>query len=278
MDYISMVLVILLLVISGLYLILFFMIRPTKLKNHELDCLLYAPIAHRGYHDRTKNDPENSMKAFRQAIEKGYNIETDLWCSKDGVPVCFHDGDTKRMCGVEGHVKDMTLEEIKNLRLAGTGEQIPTLEELLQLVDGRVSLLIEFKGNGKMGIEEKAFEQLCRYRGRYAVQAFHPLSVAWFKKHAPKVLRGQLSADFLKRKEEGMGLAVRFAMTHLLVNVISRPHFVAYDYRGVGRYEPSSIRSLHGVLFAWTVPDQESADKLAKKVDNIIFEGFEPKK
>jgi len=275
MEWIASALVILLMVIAAVYLILFWLIKPTK-TEHQLDCLRFAPVAHRGLHDVTKNDPENSLKAFQQAVDAGYSIETDLWLTKDGVPIAFHDGVTKRLCGVEGHVEDMTLEEVKQLRILGTDATIPTLEEVLAKVDGRVSLLIEMKRGKNEGLEEAAFFQLCRYRGRYAVQSFSPESMAWFKTHAPLVLRGQLSANFMKCKE--MPFFRRFAMTHLLVNVISRPHFVSYDKSGIRRYEVKAIRKMHGVLFAWTVNQPAEEERLSKYVDNIIFERFVPEK
>ncbi len=267
------IIVIALLVLCGGYLIYFWLIHPVK-EQGKLDFLKYAPIAHRGLHGLKANTPENSLPAFAAAIEKGYNIETDIWRTKDGVPVCFHDGDLKRMCGVEGHVREKTWEELQQLSLAGTAHKIPSLQQLLDLVDGRVALLVEMKGDAKEGIEQAAYEVLCRSNTKYAVQAFHPKSMAWFKKHAPHVMRGQLAMPCFKQK--GLPFFHRLGLHFLLLNFFSRPHFVSYGCDGMGNYPSRAMIKMHGGLFFWTVRDQETFDKGRRFGDNLIFEGFIP--
>ena len=105
--------------------------------------LLTRHIAHRGLWG--DGVPENSLTAYARAIEKGYAIEIDLYLSKDGVLFSIHDSKLLRLCGVDRFVFDMTAEEIKKLRISGTDEQIPTFDEVLELVDGKIPLLIEIK-------------------------------------------------------------------------------------------------------------------------------------
>ena len=90
---------------------------------------------HRGYCARY---PENTLISYRAAMQAGVDaFEFDVWLSKDGVPVIMHDGNAYRTCGVDRHLNDMTLEEIKRLDAGGkfdarfAGERVPTLEELL---------------------------------------------------------------------------------------------------------------------------------------------------
>ena len=94
---------------------------------------------HRGY---AAKYPENTMISFAAAVELGVDaIEFDVWLSGDKVPVLMHDGNAERTCGVDAHLRDMTLEEIKRLdagyakkfgdKYMNRGVCVPTLEELL---------------------------------------------------------------------------------------------------------------------------------------------------
>ena len=100
--------------------------------------------AHRGLHDKKRGIPENSFPAFRAAIEAGDGIELDVHLTKDGQLVVFHDDTFERICE-DGGVEDTSYEEMQKYRLAETKERIPLLSEVLQLVDGKVPLLIEVK-------------------------------------------------------------------------------------------------------------------------------------
>ena len=167
------------------------------MSNKNLEFLKDNIFAHRGYHLEKYNVPENSLKSFEKAIQKGYGIEIDLHLLKDGNIVVFHDDNTERMTGVNKLLKDCKYEDIKELRLKETNEHIPLFEEVLKLVDGKVPLLIEYKYDSKLGkLEEKSMELLSKYNGKFAVQSFNPFSVRWFKRNFPEIPRGQLSYDY----------------------------------------------------------------------------------
>ena len=119
--------------------------RKGDVKRNRLRWLTARPIAHRGFHDLRRGRPENTLAAFDAAVEARYAIECDLHISADGVPVVFHDDELERLTGEPGAVRDRTAAELGDLRVAGTGEWIPTLDELLALVGGRVPLVIELK-------------------------------------------------------------------------------------------------------------------------------------
>ncbi|MGV9173546.1 MAG: glycerophosphodiester phosphodiesterase [Promethearchaeia archaeon] len=102
-------------------------------------------IAHRG---ANKHAPENTMKAFRRAVELNADyIEFDVHETKDGEIVIMHDGNTYRTTGVKGEIKEMTLDELKELD-CGEGEKIPTLRELISLAKGKIGLQCEIKVEG----------------------------------------------------------------------------------------------------------------------------------
>ena len=150
--------------------------------------LVETPIAHRGLHSKTV--PENSLLAFSKAIEKGYAIELDVHMLADGTIAVFHDASLARMTGNDGYIKYLNKNDLKALTLKGTKEHIPTLEEALKLIDGRVPVLIEIKNPYKVGkIEQAVIDTLKNYQGEYAVQSFNPYSMGYFKQHAPNIIR-----------------------------------------------------------------------------------------
>ena len=149
-----------------------------------LKFLLSNLIAHRGYYSLDKSIPENSFPAFMLAIEKGYIIELDLHILKDGNVVVFHDDNLNRMTGVDKNIKDTVYSDIKNLRLQNTNNYIPLFKDVLNLINGRVPIIVEFKYDVRVGLLEKAaMDILKNYNGEFVVKSFSPLSVLWFKKH-----------------------------------------------------------------------------------------------
>ena len=110
-------------------------------------------LAHRGLH----NDkfPENSLGAFENACKKGFAIELDVRLLKDGTPVIFHDPNTFRMCNIDKNINEITLNELDNYHLADSKYTIPTLQQVLELVDGKTPIMIELKpGQRKEKIEQ----------------------------------------------------------------------------------------------------------------------------
>lgn len=233
--------------------------------------LVETPIAHRGYHD--KNIPENSLGAFAKAIEKGYAIELDVQLLSDNTVVVFHDDSLARMTGNDGYTKFLSKQDLKALRLKDSKETIPTLEEVLKFVDGKVPLLIEIKNKHKVGqLEQSVIDILKGYAGEFAVHSFNPFSLGYFRTHAPQILRGQLSGYFKKDK-------ITWINKHLLKRLrfnkkVSQPDFISYE----AAYLPNRFVKKHRnlPLLAWTVRSKEEYLEVVKHCDNIIFEKFDP--
>ena len=233
-------------------------------------------IAHRGLHTGNGIVPENSMKAFRLAIEKNYGIECDVNVLKDGTVVVFHDKDLKRMCGDDRRLQDMTVDEIKQVRLLDSKEIIPTLPEFLELVNKQVPLLIELKPNGSYKVLCEAFMKVMdHYQGEWAMHSFHPGSVNWFRKNRPQIIRGQISEYFLQ--DDKMNKILRFGMKHLLFNIITRPDFVNYGIHNMpNKYVDRAQR--HGIIvIGYAAHNQEQFDMCKHRYSNSVFEFFEPK-
>lgn len=233
--------------------------------------LVEVPIAHRGYH--SKNIPENSLTAFSKAIEKGYAIELDVQLLSDGTVVVFHDESLARMTGNDGYLKYLRKEDLKALYLKDSKEHIPTLEEVLKLVDGKTPLVIEIKNKHKIGnLEQAVIDMLKNYNGEYAVVSFNPFSLGYFKQHAPQIIRGQTSGSL---KNSGLSWLKRTWLKHLKFNAkVSQPHFISYEASELPNRFVKKYKNLP--LLAWTVKSKEEYLKVVKYCDNIIFEKFDP--
>lgn len=229
------------------------------------------PIAHRGLHN--SQAPENSLAAFQRAVEGGYGIELDVQLSADGYAVVFHDYNLQRMTGLDREVKDLDWSQLKELNLAGTGQGIPLLEDVLALVRGQVPLLIEIKNEGKVGrLEQAVIEDLRDYDGEYAIQSFNPFVLRYYREHAPGIVRGQLSGTF---KGENLAFFKVVLLKYLLLNFLSRPEFVSYAVGGLPNWFAQRLRRKGLYLLAWTVKDPEEYGRSLEVFDNVIFEGFE---
>ncbi len=231
-------------------------------------------FAHRGLYETDQSVPENSIPAFRRAVEAGYGAELDIQMTRDGQVVVFHDDDLKRGCGVDGRICDMTLRELQELRLFGTEERIPLFSEVLEIFAGRQPLIVELKyaPNWK-ALCDKARTMLAEYAGPACVESFHSAIVRDFRLNDPGRIRGQLSqqADHYK----GASAFQKFAMSRLLSNVLTRPQFIAYC---VGP-KPLSVRlceSFGALKVCWTAREAEKHAQRMKEYDTVIFEGYRP--
>ncbi len=244
--------------------------RKTKKRLNEN--FIDRPIAHRGLHSDTVC--ENSMEAFRLAIEKGYPIEIDVHLTKDGDLAVIHDSLLSRMTGKGGIVESLTSGQLKEYRLKD-GQHIPMLREVLELVDGRVPLLIEIKFrrafNEKQG--EVLLEQLesYPYKDMVAMQSFHPKIVRWLKAHSKDYAVGYLSSYNLLKNHRFISYVLR---TLKLFKWYMHADFISYDIAYLPNRYVTKQRK-HGVqVLAWTVNTPERVSKAVNFADNIIFESL----
>ena len=252
---------------------------PGEKATAKLAPFYEQPIAHRGYFDNNSPAPENSLAAFQRAIDHGYAIELDTQISADGTVWVLHDKSLLRSSGVDRNIDTMTDAEIRQCTLFGTSEKVPTFADVLALIDGKVPLLVEIKGEAGddvKAISKATAELLDGYKGVYAVQSFNPFAVQWFRENRPNVPRGQLVQDFIAHGE-GQNPAIRFALTAQLTNVLSRPNFIAYQLKDSGQITFQALKNLTGVdCFAWTLKSQAELDQAKSQgFKGLIFDSFE---
>jgi glycerophosphoryl diester phosphodiesterase len=262
--------------LAAVFALYAFLLAPGRYPKAAPAALWQARYAHRGLHDRENIRPENSLAAFADAVEAGYGIELDIRLTADDQAVVFHDDNLKRVCGVDRDAADCTYEELQGYRLSGTEQRIPLFTEVLSRVDGRAPLIIELKSTKRnQALCEKAAAILDVYNGPYCVESFHPGIVAWFKKHRPQVVRGQLTAGY--RQYGTLPGWQKLLLSSMLANVSARPHFVAFRHEDArGRLGLRICRLLGGKLVGWTVRDTDDIAWCERFFDVIIFEYFRP--
>lgn len=233
--------------------------------------------AHRGFHDKPVI-PENSLPAFRRAIEHGFGAELDVHLLKDGTLAVFHDSDLRRCANVDGQIEDLTLEELKQLRLEGTDEQIPTFDEVLALFESATPLIIELKtarGNHH-ALAKAVCERLDTYKGEFCIESFDPFALIDVKKLRPEICRGQLSMNFCK-DPSGLPFYKRVIAGSMLLNFLTRPDFIAYKFEDRKALSPTLCRTLWGIQeVSWTIRRKEDLLNAEQAGSIGIFECFDP--
>lgn len=226
-------------------------------------------FAHRGLHD--KSSPENSMGAFAKAMEKDFAIELDIHKTKDNHIVVFHDDNLQRMCGIDDRIEDLPLAKIQTLSLLGSKEKIPTLNEVLELIDGKVPLLIELKpSDNREEFCKCVFDELKDYTGRYALQSFDPRLLVYFRDKLPGIPRGMLSSCF---KTTYAPFPQRVFVKHLFMYKKVNPAFISFDASDL----PNKLVTSKKVpVLAWTVRSKTREKDVMQHANSVIFEGYTP--
>lgn len=235
----------------------------------SIDWLARRPVAHRGLHDLNKTRWENTLAAFEAAAKAGFAIECDVHLTKDGGVVVFHDDDLQRLAGREGRISDLTLSEATALHVGGTAERVPTLRQMLDLVDGRVPLVIELKGiEGRDdGLVAAVARELGEYKGEAAIMSFDHHLIRRFASDAPGI-PGGLTAEGTRTQD----FEAHFSM---LAHGIS---FVSYNVHHLPNPFVTFVREkLHMPVISWTVRDREMQKHSELNVEQITFEGFDPR-
>ncbi|AXC48861.1 phosphodiesterase [Paracoccus suum] len=239
---------------------------------------LRLPIAHRGLHG--PGVPENSLAAFRAAIEGGYGIELDIQHSAEGEAVVFHDYDLARMVGSEGFVADVTLDELAKMRLGKSDEGIPTLAAVLREVAGKVPLLIEIKDqDGRLGenigdLQDRVATVLAGYDGPVAVMSFNPETVTRFSTVAPQIASGLVSCAFSEDDWPMLDDETRTRLATLADVDRSGSSFISHDRTDLGNPAVASLKARGIPVLAWTIRTPEAEATARQIADNITFEGY----
>lgn len=243
---------------------------------------LRTPLAHRALHDAGKGRPENSRAAIRAAIARGYGIEIDLQCSRDGAAMVFHDYDLGRLTPETGPVRQRDAAQLVRIPLKGGDEGIPGLPEILALVAGRVPLLIELKDqHGRMGqtdgtLEQAAASALAGFSGPVAVMSFNPQMMIAMAALAPQVPRGLVTCAFDDENWPLLREETRARLRTVPDYAAAGASFVSHDIRDLANPRLSELRAQGAGVLCWTVHSTSEEAEARRVADSITFEGYLP--
>lgn len=232
--------------------------------------------AHRGLHG--SGAPENSMAAFRKALDAGFGIELDIHLMKDGNLAVIHDSSLKRTAGADVSIEELTFGDLSNYCLEGTDEKIPLFTDVLALFNGKAPLIVELKtANNHVALCKAACEMLDQYNGAYCLESFDPRCIIWLRKNRPDLIRGQLAENYLANPKNKLPVYLKWALGWNLGNFLSRPDFVAYKFSDRNHFTVKLCRKLWGIHgVTWTLRTKEEYDAAVSEGWTPIFENFLP--
>jgi glycerophosphoryl diester phosphodiesterase len=241
----------------------------------SFDWLVARPIAHRGWHGAGR--PENSLAAAKAAIAAGYAIECDIQRTADGEAVVFHDETLARLTGAQGRIGDFPLGSLRGLALAGSGEPIPALGELLALIAGRAALICEIKSgfDGDMRLAARAAEIAAAYDGPLAFKSFDPDVVAFLRAGAsPRPLGIVAEANYDDAYFAALTATQKRDCAAFLHVGRTTPDFLSFSVDDLPHPVPTLMRALGGKpVMAWTVRDPAQWAAARLYADQAVFEG-----
>ena len=229
----------------------------------NIDFLVEKIIAHRGIHYRYK---ENTIGAFRTAMIRGYPIELDVQLTKDKKMVVYHDSNLKRLTGINKDVNELTYQEIKNII------DVPVLEDVLKLVKGRVSLIVELKSVRKDFLLERMTSSILdNYKGCFAIQSFNPMTLWWFRMNRKNYIRGYLVNSVFPKN-----FLMKLLLNNRLLNVILKPDYIGVNIKYITNQKIIKLRSKY-IIIGYTINSLYEYNKYKEYGDNFICNiGKEP--
>lgn len=241
---------------------------------------LTVPLTHRALHDVKRGRPENSRAGIKAAIDKGYGIEVDVQQSSDGQAMVFHDYDLKRLTHDSGPIRQRSAADLSRVVLRGSDDGIPTLPEVLELVAGRVPLLIEIKDqDGAMGanvgrLEQAVARDIDRYDGPLGVMSFNPHSVQQLAIHAPKVPRGIVTCGYTDDGWPLLPKGTRQRLREISEYDTVGASFISHELQDLGAPRVADLKARGAAILTWTVKSPEQEIEARKVADNITFEQY----
>lgn len=222
--------------------------------------------------------PENSLTAYTKAIELNYPILISVRVLKDETVVCFKDNTLTKLSS-DGYLSNLTLDEIKTLKILKSNQTPPTIDEALELIKGTVPIILEVFNETTVGkLEENLLRSLENYSNEYnaynkiAIMSMNPFTLNWFYNHAPWITRILKSCSFKSIKQYANIKTSK--LKKLKLAKICHADFICYNAKDLPN---NYIRKTHPVgLIAYNVTSQAQYEEMLTISDNVIFDGFIP--
>jgi len=233
--------------------------------NERASWLKKGVLYHRGKHNNIIK--ENTIEAFKEAINDDLGIELDVRLTKDNKVVVSHDSNLKRVFNVDICIEDTSYEDI----CKATDNQVPLLIDVLGFVNDRVGIMVEIKSKKVRRLRKEVYEILKKYKGRYVIVSFNPMILRYFRKKDPLIIRGQLSHSY---KNSNLIFIVKYILGNMWLNIFSKPHFISYgidecNFKLLAKYHKKGY-----FIIGWTYKNEKNKEQLSKVYDNMIVENI----
>ena len=217
----------------------------------NMDFLKRSLIAHRGLH--TSQIPENTLPSFVKCVDKNYIIELDIHILSDNTIVVYHDHNLKKLTGVNKIIETLSYAQLSQIKI-NKKYTIPTLKQVMHIVDGKVPILIEVKDvDNNSEFEEELVKILDNYKGKFAIQSTNPFVIDWF---------------YRNRKDYVIGLIVFNDLNYKLV----KKYVKKIDFISV--YKKQLPFKINKLGLGWTIRKQSEYEKYKYLCDNLICENI----
>ena len=245
------------------------------------EAFLTRPIAHRALHDAAKGRPENSRAAVEAAVNQNFGIEIDVQLTSDNQALVFHDYDLDRLTIARGHIRERSAADLATINLKNSAEGLPTLREILEIVAGKVALLIELKDqDGGLGpdvgpLEAAVASNLEDYQGPVAVMSFNPHSVSAMQTLLPNAPRGLVTDAF---KSDNWPISEKRLNEVAQIPDYERvgASFISHNRRDLDMPRVAELKKAGATILCWTVRSSVEEAEAREIADNITFEGYLP--
>ena len=208
-------------------------------------------IAHRGLH--TSKIRENTLPSFIKCVDKNYVIELDIHLLTDNTIVVYHDHNLKKLTGVNKIIETLSYAQLSKIKISKK-YTIPTLKQVMHIVDGKVPVLIEVKDvDNNSKFEEELVKILDDYNGEFAIQSTNPFVIDWFYKNRRDYVIGLIVFNDLKYK--------------LVKKYIRKIDFISV-------YKKQLPFKINKLVLGWTIRKQSEYEKYKYLCDNLICENI----
>lgn len=231
------------------------------------------PIAHRGLHDAAEF-PENTLPAFKRAVEHGIPFECDVQLTAGGQLAIVHDADLEHLTGDRVRICDLDREALRRVRIGKSGERVPVLADVLEVAGGRVPIMIDvrrWRAERSARLEHAVAAEVSGYNGPVALQSFDPLAVFRLRRLLRQHPAGQISGRL-----RSVGRAAAALARTMITNVVTRPAFISYELAELPSPFVSAWRRLSIPVVAWTAHSAADEKRAAAEADNFFFSGYQP--
>lgn len=217
----------------------------------NIDFLKRSLIAHRGVHN--SQILENTLPSFVKSVDKNYIIELDIHILTDNTIVVYHDHNLKKLTGVNKIIETLSYQELSKIKI-DKKYTIPTLKQVMHIVNKKVPILIEVKDmNNNSKFEEELVKILDEYDGEFAIQSMNPFVIDWFYKN---------------RKDYIIGLIIFNELNYSIVKKYTKK----IDFISVYKKQlPFKSKKL---VLGWTIRNEKEYKKYVKLCDNLICENI----